>query len=339
VGWKARALASLLGATGGLIVALAGASASQALFPQCPPVAKDTGCQFLITVTDAGSSIAEDATQPPYEGEDDALIGVQNSSSRPIGALPLEASGLFSFEQDGMCDPGSAPVPSGCVPVPGTPAGTTCEGGGGYNCSFAPPPGEPPNTVEQQNTSGPAWPNGDHQNGYEGPTSWFTVPPEQVAKGTVNFSPAIAPGTSTYFSLESPPSGSALKVGTPSTMPGTPGSPGGGSQLPRAFGPQGAIQGLPSPKVCLSKRHFTIHIRRYPRISYLEAIVFINKRQTSVSRARNGQFTSPINLVGLPKGTVVVKITVITSTGGIIVGTRVYHTCRTKLKGKGHHRL
>ena len=327
-------LASLLGAIGGLILALAGASASQALFAQCPPVDKDAGCQFLITVTDAGSSIAEDATQPPYDGEDDALIGVQNSSSRPIGALPLEAPGLFGMEQDGMCDPGSAPVPSGCVPVPGTPAGTTCDGSGGYNCSFSPPPGEPANTIEPQNTSGPAWPNGDHQNGYEGPTSWFTIPPEQVAKGTVNFSPAIAPGASTYFSLESPPSGSALKVGTPSA----PGSP-GGSKLPPAFGPQGAIQGLPSPKACLSKRHFTIHIRRYKGISYLEAVVFINKRQTSVSRARNGQFTSPISLKGLPKGTVVVKITVITSTGGIIVGKRVYHTCRRKLKGKGHHRL
>ncbi len=337
MGRKARGVASLLGALIGMIVALAGAPASEALFTQCPPVDKDTGCQFLITVTDAGSSIAEDGTQPPYEGEDDALIGVQNGSSRPIGALPLEAPGLFAFEQDGMCDPGSPPVPSGCVPVPGTPAGTTCNGGGGYNCSFAPPPGEPSNVIEPQNTSGPAWPNGDHQNGYEGPTSWFTVPPEQLAAGTVNFSPAVAPGASSYFSLESPPSASALKVGTPSTTSGTPGAP--GSRLPSAFGPQGAIQGLPSPKVCLSKRHFRIHIRRYKGISYLEAIVFINKKQTSVSKARNGQFTSPINLSGLPKGTVIVKITVITSTGAIIVGKRVYHTCHKKLKGKGHHRL
>jgi len=330
-------VASFLGALMGMIVVLAGAPASQALFTQCPPVSKDTGCQFLITVTNAGSSIAEDATQPPYEGEDDALIGVQNSSSRSIAALPLEASGLFAFEQDGMCDPGSPPVPAGCVPVPGTPAGTTCDGSGGYNCSFPPPPGEPPGTIELQNTVGPAWPNGDHQNGYEGPTSWFTVPAQQFTQGTVNFSPAIAPGASTYFSLESPPSVNALKVGTPSTTPGGPA--GGGTQLPPAFGSKGAIQGLPSPKVCLSKRHFTIHIRRYKGISYVEAIVFINKRQTSLSKARNGQFTSPINLRGLPKGTVVVKITVITSTGGIIVGKRVYHTCHKKLKGKGRHRL
>ncbi|HTQ68116.1 MAG TPA: hypothetical protein VMI13_05445 [Solirubrobacteraceae bacterium] len=337
MGRKARVVASLLGALTGIVMTLALAPASQALFTQCPPVDKDAGCQFLITVTNAGSSIAEDATQPPYEGEDDALIGVQNSSSMPIAALPLEASGLFSFEQDGLCDPGSPPVPSGCVPVPGTPAGTTCAGGGGYNCSFAPPPGEPANTIEPQNTVGPAWPNGDHQNGYEGPTSWFTVPPQQFTQGTVNFSPAIAPGASTYFSLESPPSASALKVGTPSATPG--GSTGGATKLPPAFGPQGAIQGLPSPKACLSKRHFKIHIKRYKGISYVEAIVFINKKQTSLSRARNGQFTSPINLRGLPKGTVVVKITVITSSGGIIVGKRVYHTCHKKLRGPGHHRL
>jgi len=311
---------------------LLGASAARAAFPQCPPVYKDTGCQFLITVTDAGSSVAEDSTQPPYEGEDDALIGVQNNSSRAIGALPLSAPGLFGFEQDGLCDPGIGPVAPGCVPVPGTPAGTTC-GGGGSNCSFSPPPGEPPNNTEPGATGAPPWPNGDRQNGYEGPTSWFTVSAGQTESGTVNFSPAIAPGASTYFSLESPPSLSAIKVGAP-----TPGKPGesGTPKTPPAFGPKGAIQGLPSPKVCLSKRHFKIHIRRYKGISYVEAIVFINKKQTTVAKARGGQFTSPINLKGLPKGTVVVKITVITGTGAIIVGKRVYHTCHTRLKGKKH---
>jgi hypothetical protein len=88
--------------------------------------------------------------------------------------------------------------------------------------------------------------------------------------------------------------------------------------------------------VCLSKRHFKIHIRRYKGISYVEAIVFVNRKQVKVAKSRAGQFSSPINLAGLPKGTVRVKITVITTTGAIIVGTRTYHTCHTHLKGHKH---
>ena len=317
--------------------ALAAASPSEALFPQCPPVDLDTGCQFLITVTDAGSSVAEDPTQKPYEGEDDALIGVQNSSSRAITALPLSATGLFSFEEDGMCDPGAGPVPAGCAPVPGGPL-TSCTGGGGWDCSFPPPPGEPPNYTEPTATGGatsaPPWPNGDRQNGYEGPTSWFTVPSGQTTEGTVNFSPSIAPGATTYFSLESPPSVTAFKVGTPTSAPG-----GSGPKVPPAFGPNGVIRGLPNPKLCVSKRHFTIHIRRYKGITYLEALVFVDKKRNTVAKSRNGQFTSPINLRGLPKGTYVVKIEVVTSSGAIIVGKRTYHTCHKKITPRGHGRL
>jgi len=305
-------------------------------FTQCPAVGVDTSCQYLITVTNAGTAVAQDAAQGPYETSDDSLLGVQNNSSRAISALPLSAAGLFSFEEDGECDPGSGAVPPGCVPVPGSPAGTTC-GSQSFACSFPPPAGEPPNFTEyfEAGLTPPLpWPNGDRQNGYEGPTSWFTVSPTELNSGTVNFSPPIAPGGSTYFSLEAPPGASSLKVGAPS---GT--TPGSGGALPPAFGPNGVIRGLPSPKVCLSKRHFKIHIRRHTGISYVEAIVFINKKKTNVARSRNGQFTSPIDLRGLPKGTVVVKITVITTTGAIIVGTRRYHTCHRKITPKGHGRL
>jgi len=98
-----------------------------------------------------------------------------------------------------------------------------------------------------------------------------------------------------------------------------------------AFGRSGIIQGLPSNRVCLSKRHFTIHIRRYPGISYVEAIVFVNRHTVSVTRSRSGQFSVPIDLRGLSAGTFPVKITVITTTGSIISGTRSYKTCHKKV--------
>jgi hypothetical protein len=305
-------------------------------FTQCPAVNADKSCQYLVTVTDAGQSVAGDATQGPYDGEDDSLIGVQNSSSKAIAALPLSAppgTELFGFEQDGLCDPGGTPVAPGCAPVPGSPAGTACAGKS-LACSFSPPAGEPAGTTEAGAEGAMPWPNGDRQNGYEGPTSWFSAITADKTGGTVNFSPPLAPGAATYFSLEAPPNAAAIKVGTP-----TPGSPTGPTGPPTAFGRNGIVQGLPSNKQCLSKRHFTIHIRRYPGITYVEALVFINHKNASVTHSRAGQFSAPIDLRGFPPGTFPVKITVITTTGSIITGTRTYKTCHRKVGFHGNGRL
>jgi len=320
-----------------LFIAVLAPSSAGAAFTQCPPVGSDTSCQFLVTVTDTGPpSVAQDSTQGPYEASDDSLIGVQNSSSKSIAALPLSAPGtsLFGFEADGLCDPGAAPLPSGCVPVPGSPAGTTC-GPQSLACSFPPPAGEPANYTEAGASSALPWPNGDRQNGYEGPTSWFSGISSDTSGGTVNFSPAIAPGGSTYFSLEAPPSAAAIMVGTPVTTAPPTTKP----KVPPAFGKNGVIRGLPSTNKCLSKRHFIIHIRRYKGISYVEAVVFLNRRKVGTVKSRSGRFSSAINLRNLPAGTVRVKITVLTTTGSFISGTRTYHTCHKRLPFLGPPRL
>jgi hypothetical protein len=175
-------------------------------FKQCPPVGADSGCQFVIVISGNGTTILQDTNQGPYESAEDALIGVQNNSSSPISSIPIHVAGspIFGFEQDGLCNPGSPPVPSGCVPPPGAAAGTTCNGSG--NCAFPAPPGQPPGYIE------PGAPSGTTQNGYEGPTSWFSNVSSDTTSGRVNFSPPIPPGQSTYFSLEEPPSASALAV-------------------------------------------------------------------------------------------------------------------------------
>jgi hypothetical protein len=333
VGEVTRIRAVLVGGLLAGAVLLFAAPRAHGAFPQCPPVGADAGCQYLITITDAGPSVAQDVSQGPYEAADDSLIGVLNSSSKGVTALPLSSPGtsLFGFEADGLCDPGQLPVPAGCVPPPGSPAGTTCTLQG-VECSFPPPPGEPANLEEAGSTGAVAWPNGDRQNGYEGPTSWFSAISADTSGGTVNFSPAIAPGGSAYFSLEAPPNAAAIKVGTPTTT-GPTGKP------PPAFGPKGVIQGLPSGHKCLSKRHFVIHIVRRKGLEYIEAIVFLNKKQVGVVKSRGGRFSAPIDLRGLPAGTFPVKITVITTTGTIIAGTRTYRTCRRKLPFQGPPRL
>ncbi len=179
-------------------------------FTQCPPVNVDYGCQFLITVSGTGTTIQQDINQGPYESAEDALIGVQNNSSNPVSSFPLAAPGssLFGFEGDGICNPGGLPIPSGCVPPPGSPAGTTCIGSNA--CSFPPPPGQPAGYTE------PGAPAGNTQNGYEGPTTWYSNVSADTTSGQVNFSPALQPGQSTYFSLEEPPVNGLAAGATPS---------------------------------------------------------------------------------------------------------------------------
>jgi hypothetical protein len=330
-----RARGALIGALAAGAAALWAAPSAQAVFSQCPPVDADAGCQFLVTVTAAGPSVAADATQGPYETSDDSLIGVQNASANAITALPLAAAGttLFGFEADGLCNPGKGPLAPGCVPVPGSPPGTTCEAQG-VSCSFPPPATEPPNYSDGGSVGAP-WPNGDKQSGYEGPTSWFSGISPDTSGGTVNFSPPIQPGGSSYFSLESPPSAAAIQVGTPATT-----APAGGTgKLPPLFGKNGIVQGLPSNKVCLSKRRILIHLRRYPNITYVSAFVFLNRKSVPVKKGSNGQFSALIDLRGLPAGTFPVKITVITSTGSIITGGRTYKTCRKKQAFHGKSKL
>lgn len=148
------------------------AQAQKPPFTQCPAVFQDTSCQFLITITNGGQSIQQDPSQGPYEGSEDALIGVQNASDAPLSRLVMgrPADGIFGFDGDGLCTPGGAPMPAGCP--------------------FAPPPGAPA---------------GYASTGYEGPSTWFSAISADMSTGTVNFSPAIPPGRSTYFSLELPP--------------------------------------------------------------------------------------------------------------------------------------
>jgi hypothetical protein len=192
-------------------------SAAPPQFTQCPAVYQNNGCQFLITVGNGSQVVTQDPNQGPYEGADDALIGVQNNSSSPVSQLPLAVpnSSLFGFEQDGICTPGGPPIPSGCVPQAGAPAGTDCTTAQGGYCSFPAPPSQPAGYVE------PGAPSGVTQNSYEGPTSWFSNVSADTSSGVVHFSPAIPPGGSTYFSLEEPPVGTTIGVGgTPPSSPG-----------------------------------------------------------------------------------------------------------------------
>jgi hypothetical protein len=218
---------ALLGASSlVLLIVWFAPSVADAAFTQCPAVGSDASCQFLITVTDKGVQVAQDPGQGPFDGEDDALIGIQNSSSKAVASIPLSAeNSLFGFELDGICSPRS-PVAPGCVVLEKDALGNASEHPGAScppetsPCGYPPPSGEPANNTFPAGIEPVGFgANGDAVSGYEGPTSWFSnIASPLPNSGVVNFSPALAPGASTYFSLESPPTGKTIVVGSASTV-------------------------------------------------------------------------------------------------------------------------
>jgi len=112
----------------------------------------------------------------------------------------------------------------------------------------------------------------------------------------------------------------------PTTPPATP------SAAPTQV-PITQIAKLPSPHVCVSRRHFPIHLKGVKGI--VKAVI----KLTGVpARTVKGKALGlPIDLRGLPRGKVVVRITVTTKAGKRLVGKRTYHTCASRRIVKKRH--
>jgi len=83
---------------------------------------------------------------------------------------------------------------------------------------------------------------------------------------------------------------------------------------------------------CISRRNFTIRLRKQFHTPLKSATVFVNNKRVKVIRGAK-RLKAPVRLVGLPKGRVTVKINVVTVKGKRVSGTRRYLTCNKKLKG------
>jgi hypothetical protein len=140
--------------------------------------------------------------------------------------------------------------------------------------------------------------------------------------GTISAQGVIT-GTYVVHTNEGPPA-----EGTSEFFPDAP---------PEVFGPSGAVVAPPT-KTCLSKRSFTIHIRQYKGITYKQVAATLNGKQIIVNRGKRA--SAAIDLKGLPKGTYTLKITVTTTAGQTLTGTRTYHTCAPKpLRSKAAPKL
>ena len=280
-------------------------------FTECPQVGADVGCQFLIDVTAGGTAVLADSSQPPYENSEDALIGVKNDSSSPLSSIPLSTPGsaLFSFDGDGLCDNGTGPVPAGCQPVQGAPAGTACEQDNGANCAFPPAPGQPGADPDPY--------TGSTQNGYEGPQNYYTNVSTDLASGVVNFSPALQPGQSTYFSLEEPPSASAINVGSQPQGVGL-------TSAPTVTATSAAFVGVVDPNGSATTAQFQFNLD--PRYGKLASVT-----QSTPSQSVGGDFANHVvsaTVTGLDPNAIYHVRLVATNKNGSTVGTDV--TFKTK---------
>ena len=93
--------------------------------------------------------------------------------------------------------------------------------------------------------------------------------------------------------------------------------------LPRQQGTAASPSlGLPSTRRCASRRSFRIRLR--PR-TLRRATVSVNGKR--VRTLRGARLRAPVDLRGLPKGTVTVKVVGTTRTGRRVTETRRYRTC------------
>lgn len=130
----------------------------------------------------------------------------------------------------------------------------------------------------------------------------------------------------------------------PQTVPVTYKMPCPKGSAPEASAPQTSVPGTggvvtaPSNKVCVSRRNFTIHVVQIKGLSYREVDVDVNGHRVDAVRGR--RVSARVDLRGLPKGLYTVRITVTTTSGRRITGTRAYHTCAPKpLHPRGQPRL
>src|SRR5437667_376232 len=108
-GFAARLILGAAMVAGGLLL---NPLAASALFTQCPPVGLDTGCAVLIVFNPDGSRVTvTDPSQPPFDGTEDTLIGVQNNSGGDVGSLTVTGTpaplvpNIGDFDGDGLCQP------------------------------------------------------------------------------------------------------------------------------------------------------------------------------------------------------------------------------------------
>jgi hypothetical protein len=174
-------------------------------------------------------------------------------------------------------------------------------------------------------------PSGNADNAYQGArlTTDFTW----TASGSEAPAPAATPQTPPATPQTPPATLQAPATPSPPASTPAPLPPGGG---PADADPTGAVLGaqvfaMPSSKRCVSRRKFRIHVRRPAGIDFQSVQVTVNRRtKVKLTGLKARSIKAKVNLRGLPKGKVVVRIVAVTTSGRRAVSTRTYRTCAAK---------
>jgi hypothetical protein len=135
-----------------------------------------------------------------------------------------------------------------------------------------------------------------------------------VVNGVVGSSAAVKPSSGTYY-WEASYSGNATNDGSVSRC--------GSEVLVVAL--QATTLGLPSSKMCLSKRAFSVHPRAPKGVKLVSIEVQINGK--FVKKGKLSKHATTVSLVGLPKGTFRVALITKSSKGKLYEEVRTFHTC------------
>ncbi len=94
-------------------------TSTTAPFNECPQIGYAASCGLLIAVSNNGEQVLQDnnnaasgvtpnpGQQMPFDNIDDTLVGIVNTSSKPIYGIQLSGAStqtpIFGFEGDGIC--------------------------------------------------------------------------------------------------------------------------------------------------------------------------------------------------------------------------------------------
>lgn len=82
-----------------------GSIAEAVSVPPCPQIGYADGCNQVITLNSGGTSAITLGDSNPYDGVEDQLVGVINSSGQTVGSITLSGNNIFGFDSDGAGSP------------------------------------------------------------------------------------------------------------------------------------------------------------------------------------------------------------------------------------------
>jgi hypothetical protein len=163
--------------------------------------------------------------------------------------------------------------------------------------------------------------------------TWTATGEETPATATATPTPSATP-TPTPGGGDGGASGSG-GGGTGGAMPSTtpPAGPSGPPDAGATLGDQ--VFSMPAATRCVSRRKFKIHVRRPRGVAFKQLTITVNRKpKVKLKGLKARKLNATVNLRGLPKGKVVVKIVAVTTTGAKLTSMRTYRTCAAKAKVK-----